>query len=79
MTKEVAELLTKYQGEIYENYSGRGMFGRETTGITYEHKQEFYDSIADVMEEGDQEELEQVGEFLRNVKFDNMGLGVIVY
>ena len=85
MTRELAEVITKclekydVESEIYENYSGRGMYGKTTTGIVGEftlttvlaaviHSAELL-----VDENG---ESMYVGE---DLSIDNLGLDYIVY
>jgi tRNA(Ile2) C34 agmatinyltransferase TiaS len=79
MLKKAAEIITNYSGEIYEDYSGRGMFGETTTAITFDSNLEFYEAIADVMVNEEQEQREMVADFLRNIQKDSLGNGIIIY
>lgn len=78
MNKHVAEQLTEASdGEVYHNYSGRGMFGKTTTGVVFQSKEKFYEALADVVERG--KNLLELANFIRSIKFDSLGLGIIVY
>lgn len=80
MEKNVADIIQSYSDcEIHEDYSGRGMYGNKTTGIVFEDEQEFFNAISEIMVSGDDEEREDVSDWLFNVKRDSMGLGVIYY
>jgi len=59
-----------YDAELYEQYSGRGMYGSETTGVTTNASPNSMDNL-----EEDLEEAEIDTEFRR----DNMGLDYIYY
>ena len=51
MNKDVAEAIVAeanrqgYDINIYEGYSGRFMYGSETTGITYEYECDFLECV----------------------------------
>lgn len=79
MKKEAAEVITQYGGEIYEDYSGRGMFGSKTDAVTFDSEREFMNAIAEVMVSDDEDERELVAEAIRNIRSDSLGLGVIYY
>lgn len=79
MEKQAAEIITSYNGEIYEEYSGRGMFGKTTTGVKIENQEDFFNIIADILEDGDDEEREEVAKAMRKLKWDSLGLGLIFY
>lgn len=78
MTKEAAEIITEFGGELREDYSGRGMYGKTTAAVVFDGEQEFYSAIAEVME-CDIEDRETVANALRNIRTDNMGKGMIFY
>jgi hypothetical protein len=80
MKKETAELIVNKSGlgELYENYSGRGMYGRKTTGIVFS-SQEFFEAIAEIIIYGDEEEREELAEYLTEIKSDNLALDQIYY
>lgn len=83
MKQNTAELLNNYGGEIYEAYSGRGMYGKETTGITFDSDTDFYSALADcihdAVEDGSMEDGDLLTDMLRKLKTDNMGTGIIYY
>lgn len=78
MTRDAAEVITAYGGEIYENYSGRGMYGSETAGVVFDSEADFFEAIADLLE-NDEEDKEEVAKALRKLKTDNMGKSIIYY
>ena len=65
--------------EVYENYSGRGMYGKTTSGITlYCSLGAFISALivcADMVAEVD----EDIRHNLVDMKTDSMGMGIIVY
>lgn len=92
MKKEIAEMLVQYNTDLrlYENYSGRGMYGKNTTGISCENMAQvmeavgnaFYGMIEDAMVDGedyDPTEAENLTDVLTNLRTDSLGLGIIVY
>ena len=91
MKKELAEILVDYGDfEIYEDYSGRGMYGKATTGIQCDSVEEvlgavgelFFTMILDAKDEGedyDTEMADELKEFLANYQYDSLGVGYIVY
>ena len=84
MTHPLAEIIQKclaldeIDSEIYENYSGRGMYGRGTTALTGDFT--ISNILASVIEHADQfiEEGESIfcGEMLSQ---DNFGQDNVVY
>lgn len=83
MKIEAANIIAEFNGEVREDYSGRGMFGKQTAGIVVDSLQDFFSAIADIMQEcisdQDMESGDLVIEALRNIKSDNMGNGYIFY
>lgn len=79
MEKQAAEIITSYDGEIYDEYSGRGMFGKTTTGVQVENSGDFFSIIADILEDGTDEEREEVAKAMRKLQWDNMGTNMIFY
>lgn len=70
MELSVARLIVEQNPdmEIVENYSGRGMFGRETCGVKYSDLTELIDAIVlatiedpDIMQESDIRGFDQLG------------------
>lgn len=78
MTQEAAEIICEFGGEVREGYSGRGMYGKTTTGIVFDSEGDFFEAIGEVME-CDIEDREEVAKAMRNLKTDSMGTGVIYY
>lgn len=83
MTTQTAELFTNYKGDIHEGYSGRGMYGKETTGVEFDSEKDFYKTIAEIfqdcMDDDNKTDADLTIQFLKNVRIDNMGTGVIYY
>jgi hypothetical protein len=89
MKKEFAEKIVKCIGgfgkevKIYENYSGRGMYGKETTGVVHDSINDVFTAIALVaadLEGNDEEDLvDEFVEELRRVKIDNLDCSHIIY
>lgn len=78
MDKKVAEAIVDacynqgYDADIYEGYSGRFMYGKETTGVTV-------DSISVVVQSviNESELFEDLN--INELRNDSMGLGIIIY
>lgn len=86
MTPELAkEICDSYGESVYENYSGRGMFGGTTTGVVIRH--EHLRAAALLMweiqldEAFDQETAEKWYDEMgrRPYRLDNMGRDYIIY
>lgn len=80
MHKQLAQIIAdEVDGQVYENYSGRGMYGKETTGVVVSDLGQvmsaLYSSSAHIGELRDAGELDQVEKF----RWDSMGLDIIVY
>lgn len=80
MHKQLAQIIAdEVDGQVYENYSGRGMYGRETTGVVVSDLGQvmsaLYSSSSQISELRDAGELDQVEKF----RWDSMGLDIIVY
>ena len=79
MDKEIAKVIVKachangYEAEIYEGYSGRGMYGKETTGVTANSKSELIESIIN------DSELFDGLSFVGGLRHDSLGLGIVIY
>lgn len=82
MDKKAAEILAdyNYELEVYEDYSGRGMYGSTTTGIVGSQS-DLFSAIGEVMMSGDEEDIEIVGTALREdtIRTDSMGMQTIFY
>lgn len=92
MKKEIAEMLIQHNSDLqlHEDYSGRGMYGKNTTGISCENMAQvmeavgnaFYGMIEDAMVDGgdyDPTEAEDLANALADLRTDSLGLGIIVY
>ncbi len=81
-----ADQIGGLEVEIYEGYSGRGMMGRETTGISVHNHNTLLQCVAlaasQVEEDKDSEDRLTIDEFvegLSDVRFDSLGRDMIVY
>jgi hypothetical protein len=79
--KKVVEILEEegYEASVYEGYSGRGMYGKETWGVSTDASPESAEqTVNEVMiqeaEENDEDEPEQL-EF----RYDSLGKRFILY
>lgn len=91
MKIEVAKAIVEaanecgYEMKLREDYSGRGMFGRTTTGIVYDSESDMLKSVAlaaiRVKEKESEEGAMTAEEFIDELDFsrDNMGYSTIVY
>jgi hypothetical protein len=78
MDKKFVKLICINSDEcvIYEDYSGRGMYGETTTGIVTSSISEFIKScIAATLDEP--EVMEKI--LSKNIRSDSMGLDIIFY
>lgn len=84
MKQHAAELLADFSGmelEIHEDYSGKAMYGKTTTGVVGSQGA-FNAALAEFIREAcDQgpEDCEDVADALRNIRQDSMGLDKIWY
>lgn len=67
------------QYELYENYSGKGMFGRTCLGIIVQWNDSFIDFIIKLTKYLDNNGIEDVDFSLEGVSYDALGLDTIVY
>lgn len=69
---ELVEFLESegYDAELYEDYSGRGMYGNTTTGVTTDARPQSMEAMEEAMEEA---------EIDPSFRKDNMGLDYIYY
>ena len=72
---DFANLAWDIGGEVYENYSGRGMFGKTCLGITVENLEKALFKLGRM---ATSEDLEFVTE-LENFRTDNLGRDYIIY
>jgi hypothetical protein len=82
MRQEVAELLSEDMGEIREDYSGRGMYGKSTHAVVFDSRGEYESALIyaayEVGARGNDDVEGILGE-LRNLGTDSMGMGIVVY
>ena len=64
---------------IYEKYSGRGMFGRTCLGVVVSQQDSFMDFIIKLTKYLDDNGIEDVDFSLEGVSYDALGLDTIVY
>lgn len=78
-----AELISEYGGELRENYSGRGMYGKETCGVVFDSERDFFHTLADMVKDGMEDNsadiMELLPEALKNLQTDSMGKSIIYY
>ena len=83
MTKNQAtELATVVDGEVRDDYSGRGMFGNTCYGVVVDSLDDLFDGLADLLTDVRLEsntDPELVGESLKKLRIDEMGLQKILY
>jgi hypothetical protein len=85
MTKEQAQFIvdaileTGEEANVYENYSGRGMYGDTTTGVVTDLSAG--QILAAVVNQIKYSELDpsEIVELDENVSQDSMGRGIIIY
>lgn len=65
------------------SYSGRAMYGRNCLGVELDSLGDFFEKLGEaLLEQGediDRQDRWKITEGLRSAKWDNMGLGMIVY
>jgi hypothetical protein len=88
MKAEHAELLADTLGgridiEVMSEYSGRGMYGEQTSGVVVDSMAEFLSALGTYLSNTDcQDEAEtirEIGEAIRDLNVDNMGMSIILY
>lgn len=83
MTEAAAKALEKFsdgEAKVDNNYSGRFMYGATTCGIIIPAMSVFYSALANIMDDGNREEKDEVAEFLREgIQHDDFGRGFIIY
>ena len=67
------------QYELYENYSGRCMFGRTCLGLIVQQNDSFMDFIIKLTKYLDDNDVDDVDFKLEGATYDNLGLDTIVY
>lgn len=82
MKKELAEAICNACNcEIYEDYSGRGMYGDTTTGIVVKSEisliTDILRNLRDISEQLDEANIKSID--IRNLCIDSLGHDVIIY
>lgn len=83
MTKEHAEFLVNaldydgQEGELYEDYSGRGMMGETTYGVVFPSESILFTAVMTYLKENPHL-AETIPDF-EKIKSDNMGRDIIWY
>ena len=82
LARDIVEALNErgFDAGCRENYSGRGMYGRETAAIICECS--IGDMLAAVIENADlfvNTVGEPLYEYVDQIRNDNMGLGMVIY
>lgn len=80
----VEEAIRNYVDEneqysLYENYSGRGMFGRTCLGVVVKQGYSFMDFLMKLTKYMDDNGIEDTDFSLEGVAYDNLGLDTVVY
>lgn len=75
--KEFVECNEQY--ELYENYSGRGMFGRTCLGVIVRKGDSYMEFLMKLTRYLCQQGVEDVDLSLDGVSIDSLGLDTIIY
>lgn len=67
------------QYELYENYSGRCMFGRSCLGVVIKQGYSFMDFIINLTKYMDNYDVDDIDFKLEGATYDNLGLDTVVY
>ena len=76
LAEQIVKIVNEDGGdaELYENYSGRGMYGKTTTGITGTTGREVYFAVINRTQTCELE-----SDFPTSFRSDSMGLSTILY
>lgn len=83
MTKKEAEFIVNaldydgQEGELYEGYSGRGMMGKETWGVVFDHEGIVFTAVMTYLKENP-EMVEEIPDFGK-IQSGDMGKQIIWY
>lgn len=67
------------QYSLYENYSGRYMFGRKCLGVIVKQGYSFMDFIINLTRYLDDNDVDDIDFKLEGATYDNLGLDTVVY
>lgn len=81
---KIAEGIRKFVSEntqykLYENYSGRGMFGRKCLGVVVRSGDSFMDFLIELTKYLDEQGIEDMDCELESASYDDLGKDTIVY
>lgn len=81
---KMADAIRKFvkenpQYKLYENYSGRGMFGRICLGVVVSKGDSFMNFLMELMRYMNKLGMEDTELELEGVSYDELGLDTIVY
>ena len=83
MTKQNAQFLkdcleySGEEGELYEDYSGRNMYGKTTCGVVFDHETLLMTAVLSFLKENP-ELAKEIPEFDK-IQADNIGRSIIWY
>lgn len=75
--RNFAEVNPQYQ--LYENYSGRGMFGKTCLGVIVHYGESFMNFLMELTKYFEEQGIEDVDCELEGVSYDDLGLDTVVY
>lgn len=67
------------QYKLYENYSGRGMFGRKCLGVVVRSEDSFMDFLIELTKYLDEQGVEDSDLVLEGVSYDELGMDTVIY
>jgi hypothetical protein len=80
MKRELAEVLLQVcPGDLQEEYSGKGMYGKTTTGIVVESVPEFLTAILQNVESLAEAFKEEGIDRIDAIHWDSLGTSTIIY
>ena len=90
MRTAFAHLITEYNNSdnCYETenvfeYSGRSMYGKTTDAIKVDNLHHFHSIVSEIIEDAaenqDTETLHLIAQGIKNLHFDKLGYGMVVY
>jgi hypothetical protein len=69
--------------EVMSEYSGRGMYGEQTSGVVVDSMAEFLSALGTYLSnaecQDEAETIREIGEAIRDLNVDNMGMSIILY
>jgi hypothetical protein len=82
--KRIVDIMDEDETTLYEDYSGRGMYGERTAGIVTASRDRDYlveclERELDLDYEDDREEHERLSNAIMRARLDNMGMEYIFY